>query len=96
MSWPLLQRLALNGTVRSQDLVNVTIQLPPAWAVELFNATVTGSGYINVGLMRQSFWSHKLLRNSDVRLPCCRVFALCSARAAAVLASAPQFRRHCD
>ncbi len=44
----LAQRLALNGTVQSQDLVNVTIQLPQAWAVALFNATITGSGYVNV------------------------------------------------
>ena len=46
------QRLALNGTVQSQDLVNVTIQLPPAWAVALFNATITGSGYVNVRACR--------------------------------------------
>lgn len=43
-----LQRLSLNGTVESRDLVNVTITIPPIWAHELFNATVTGKGYLNV------------------------------------------------
>ena len=43
-----LQRLSLNGTVQSRDLVNVTITVPPIWADQFFNATVTGKGYLNV------------------------------------------------
>lgn len=43
-----LQRLSLNGTVESRDLINVTITVPPRWAIDLFNATNTGKGYLNV------------------------------------------------
>ena len=43
-----LQRLSLNGTVESRDLVNVTITVPPIWGEEIFNATITGKGYMNV------------------------------------------------
>ena len=42
------QRLSLNGTVKSHDLVNVTITIPTTWGNELVNSTVTGLGFVNV------------------------------------------------
>lgn len=42
------QRISLNGTVESLDLVNVTITIPAAWGTDLVNSTITGLGYVNV------------------------------------------------
>lgn len=42
------QRVSLNGTVSSLDLVNVTIIIPPSWANALANSTITGKGYVKV------------------------------------------------
>lgn len=43
-----LQALALNGTVQTADLANVTITVPASWATEFRKATVTGRGYLQV------------------------------------------------